>query len=213
MDMGNGWNLNVWSSWAGASRHNGNVSTVDATELDYTIAYKNTFGENCFATNYSVGYRYYDYPKIDSRNGDNTNSTFADMQEGFVEFAMPNLIGSGFVPRYAYYHMWAGRGSSRPSRENWDGPMHNLGLDYNWAFESMPELPMRFSADTIFNDGTGAANVDSDWSHVLWGLSTSFSCPMTGAKVTPGVFYQTSMDDSVNENDEFFGGISYAFSF
>lgn len=212
LDMGNGLNLNVWSSWAGASQHNGAVSTVDATEMDYTVAYKNTFGENCFVTNYTVGWRYYDFIKI--------NSQKADMQEGFVELAWPNLIGSGFVPRYAYYHMWAARSDSFPAQVSAGGPIHDVGLDYNWTFEQMPELPMKASADAVYNDGTGYNAVadtgsapDHDWSHVLWGLSTYFKCPLTGAKVTPGIWYQTSMDDSVNENDEFFGGISYALSF
>jgi len=204
LDMGNGLNLNVWSSWAGASKHNGNISTVDATEMDYTVAYKNTFGENCFVTNYTVGWRYYDFIKI--------NSEAADMQEGFVELAWPNIIGQGFVPRYAYYHMWTARSTDGAAGIE-GGPIHDLGLDYNWTFEQMPELPMKASADAVYNDGTGPDSVDSDWSHVLWGLSTYFKCPLTGAKVTPGIWYQTSMDDSVNENDEFFGGISYALSF
>lgn len=204
LDMGNGLNFNVWSSWAGASKNNGNVSTVDATEMDYTVAYKNVFGEDCFLTNYTVGWRYYDFIKV--------NSEKHDMQEGFIELAMPNLIGQGFVPRYAYYHMWAARSSD--GAQNFDGgPIHDFGLDYNWTFEQMPELPMKASADAVYNDGTGPGNVDSDWSHILWGLSTNFKCPLTGAKVTPGIWYQTSMDSSVNEEDELFSGISYALSF
>ena len=210
LDMGNGWNFNVWSSWAGASKNGGSVSTVDATEMAYTIAYKNTFGENCFVTNYTVGWRYYDWIKIDSKNGDN-EYPLQDMQEGFIELAWPNMIGQGFVPRYAYYHMWQARGDS--GHTFGQGPIHDLGLDYNWTFEQMPELPMKFSADAVYNDGTGYGNVDNDWSHILWGLSTNFKCPITGAKVTPGLFYQTSMEDTVNEEDEFFGGLSYALSF
>jgi hypothetical protein len=72
---------------------------------------------------------------------------------------------------------------------------------------------MKFSADAVYNDGTGADSVDHDWSHILWGLSTSMTCPVTGAKVTPGIWYQTSMEDTVNENDEFWGGLSYALTF
>ncbi len=215
LDMGNGWNFNVWSSFAGASKNDGDVSTVDATQMNYTVSYKNTFGENCFVTNYNIGWRYYDWVKIDSKNGDNENSSLQDMQEGFVELEWPNIIGQGFVPRYAYYHMWQARGDS--GHTFGQGPIHDLGLDYNWTFEQMPELPMKFSTDAVYNDGTGYSNnadgVDSDWSHILWGLSTNFKCPLTGAKITPAVWYQTSMDDSVNENDELFGGISYALTF
>ena len=208
----NGLNFNVWMSYAGASKHNGAISTVDATEYDYTVSYKNTFGEDAYLTNYNVGWRYYDYPKI--------NSEVADMQEGFIELAWPNLIGNGFVPRYAYYHMWAARRTDGAANVN-GGPIHDLGFDYNWTCDSAPELPMKFSWDIVYNDGTGVSTdnqgnshlADHDWSHILWGLSTSFNCPMTGAKVTPGIWYQTSMDDSVNKNDEFWGGLSYSLTF
>jgi hypothetical protein len=36
---------------------------------------------------------------------------------------------------------------------------------------------------------------------------------MTGAKITPAVWYQTSMEDTVNKNDEFWGGLSYTLTF
>jgi hypothetical protein len=213
----NGLNFNVWMSYAGASKHNGSVSTVDATEYDYTVSYKNTFGEDACLTNYNVGWRYYDYPKIDSEK--------ADMQEGFIELAWPNLIGNGFVPRYGFYQMWSARESDKAAEALNGGPngggMHDLGFDYNWTFDSAPELPMKFTWDIWYNDGTGISTdnkgathkADHDWSHILWGLSTNFRCPLTNAKITPAVWYQTSMDDSVNKNDEFWGGLSYNLTF
>jgi uncharacterized protein (TIGR02001 family) len=199
----NGMFFNVWASYAGASKNDGSVSTVDATEYDYTVGYANSFGEDCFVTNYSIGWRFYDY--IDKASND------GDMQEGFVELSWPNLIGNGLTPKYAYYHMWASEGSG-DVRAN-GGPIHVAGMDYNWTFESAPELPMTFSSAAVYNDGTGGQSVDSDWSHILWGLSTNFRCPLTNAKVTPSIWYQTSMDDSVNKNDEFFSGLSYALTF
>ncbi len=207
----NGLFFNVWASYAGASKNDGDISTVDATEYDYTVGYGNSFGEDCYVTDYRIGWRFYDL--IDRASND------GDMQEGFLELAWPNLIGNGFVPRYAYYHMWASEGSGMVRKAG--GPIHVVGMDYNWTFESAPELPMKFSVDTVYNDGTGTfddetgdvCQVDHDWSHVLWGLSTNFRCPLTNAKITPSIWYQTSMDDSVNENDEFFSGLSYALTF
>jgi len=199
----NGLNFNVWSSFAGTSKHDGSVSTVNATEFDYTVSYKNTFGEDACLTNYNVGWRFYDYPSMASND--------ADMQEGFVELAWPNLIGNNITPRYAYYHMWASEGSGL-TRKN-GGPAHVFGVDYTWTFDSAPELPMKFSSDIVYNDGVGGPNVDHEWSHVLWGLSTSFNCPLTGAKITPGIWYQTSMEDTVNTEDEFWGGLSYTLTF
>jgi hypothetical protein len=197
----NGLNFNVWSSWAGASKNDGDISTVDKTQFNYTVSYKNNFGEDCGMTQYNVGWRYYDFTKIDSER--------ADMQEGFIELAWPNIIGNGFVPRYAYYYMWGARSGGEAAQNG--GPIHDLGIDYNWTFESMPELPMKFSVDAVYNDGTGASDVDHDWSHILWGLSTKFD--LAGGKVTPALWYQTSMEDTVNENDEFWGGLSYALTF
>jgi len=207
-----GINLNVWSSFAGASKNDGSHSTVDATEMDYTVSYKNVIEADNLTTNYTVGWRYYDYIKL--------NSEASDMQEGFIELAWPDLIGNGFTPRYAYYHMWAARSSKGAQGFN-EGPIHDLGLDYLWVCDCIPELPLKFSADAIYNDGTGtsidnkanAHQADHDWSHILWGVSTNFRCPLTNAKVTPALYYQTSMDDSVNKNDELFGGISYTLTF
>jgi hypothetical protein len=210
--LDNGLNFNVWSSLPGAAKNDGSISTVDATEFDYTISYKNSYGENEYLTDYTIGWRYYTYPKA--------NHEMSDMQEGFIEMAWPNIIGNGFVPRYAYYQMWAAQRTDGAANLN-GGPMHDLGFDYNWTFDSAPELPMKFSWDIWYNDGTGISTdnrgvthkADHDWSHMLWGLSTNFHCPMTGAKITPAVWYQTSMDDSVNKNDEFWGGLSYTLTF
>lgn len=201
--LDNGLFFNVWSSFAGSSKGDGDVSTVNATQLNYTVGYSNTCGEDQTATSYSIGWRFYDYPSMASND--------ADMQEGFLELAWPNLIGNGITPKYAYYHMWASEGSGAVRAAG--GPIHVMGADYNWTFDGAPELPMTFSSYAVYNDGTGASTVDHDWSHVLWGLSTNFRCPLTNAKVTPGVWYQTSMEDTVNENDEFWGGLSYNLTF
>ncbi len=199
----NGFGVNVWSAQP-TSGGDSDFSQVNATKFDYTVYYKNyMFEDVCWKTDYKVGYRYYDFT--------DEPSTARDMQEGFIELAWPNLIGNGFVPRYAYYHMWPGRGSSTPSREDWDGPIHDLGFDYNWTFESMPELPMKFSWDIVYNDGTGCEDVDHDWSHMAYGISTAIKA--LGGTITPGVWYQNSFEKTVNEEDELWGGVSYTLSF
>lgn len=210
----NGFGANVWSAQP-TSGGDSSFSQVNATEFDYTVYYKNYLFEDdvCWRTDYKVGYRYYDFVKVDSET--------ADMQEGFIELAWPNLIGNGFVPRYAYYHMWPGRGCSDPSYYNWGGPIHDLGFDYSWTFEGMPELPMKFTWDVVYNDGTGASYQDGkgtvgaehDWSHMAYGISTAIKCPLTGGTITPGIWYQNSFESSVNNEDELWGGVSYTLSF
>jgi hypothetical protein len=93
-----------------------------------------------------------------------------------------------------------------------------MGFDYGFTLDQAPELPMTFSWDIVYNDGTGQIdaidlNPDSDWSHMVWGLKTAMTCPMTGAKIVPAVYFQNSFDDSVNDEDELWASISYAFSF
>ncbi|MBN2513258.1 MAG: hypothetical protein JXB18_10000 [Sedimentisphaerales bacterium] len=200
-DFGNGFNFNIWSAQPGSSGGN-SFSTVNATEFDYTLSYKNIIWEDgCLRTDYKVGYRFYDFTDMASND--------ADMQELFMELAWPNMMGNGFTPRYAYYHMWNSEGNGLVRKAS--GPIHALGLDYVWTFEQAPELPMKLSADLVYNDGTGNGTVDHDWSHVVWGLSTSIEA--LGGKITPGVWYQNSMEDTVNTEDELWSGISYSISF
>jgi hypothetical protein len=60
-----------------------------------------------------------------------------------------------------------------------------------------------------YNDGILGA--DHDWSHATLGLSTSFELePVT---LTPFLNYQISMDESVNDEDEIYGGISITLDF
>ena len=83
-----------------------------------------------------------------------------------------------------------------------------------------PEQVFTLSMDAVYNDGTYAtwnstrySGVDHDWSHILWGLSTDIRCPYTGGTITPAIYYQTSMEDSVNEEDELWTGISFSMKF
>jgi hypothetical protein len=197
LDLGGGFHANVWASYAGSS------GFVNSTEYDYTLYYASSILDDCYKTDYKFGWRYYDFIDTGSQN--------ADMQEVFLEFAMPQLIGGGFVPHGAIYHMWkarSGGGVNLPT-----GEIYVMGFDYNWKFEQAPDLPMTFSWDIVYNDGVGYDGVDHDWSHMLWGLKTNFKCPLTGATVTPAVYFQNSFDSSVNNEDELFAGLSYSLSF
>jgi len=93
---------------------------------------------------------------------------------------------------------------------NTEGFIHVFGLGYDIEVVEL-ENPLSFSAALVYNDGTYGGGIDHDWSHILWGVSTSFDCgPGT---FSPAIYYQTSMDDSVNTEDEFWCGISYGLSF
>ncbi|MHC4881825.1 MAG: TorF family putative porin [Planctomycetota bacterium] len=209
LDLGSGFSANIWMSYAGSSgTTDGGLSRVNLTEYNYTLAYDGTAYEDCpWKTNYQFGWRYYDY--IDTPSKDN------DVQEVFLTGEMPALTGCGAVPHFGVFQMWeATKGASKATTgRDYSGTIYLMGFSYGFTLDQAPELPMTFTWDIVYNDGTGGEDVDHDWSHMVWGLKTSMTCPMTGAKVVPAVYFQNSFDDSVNNEDELWASISYAFSF
>lgn len=206
-----GFSLNVWSSFAGSSSGsrpgNPDFSTVDLEEWNYTVAYTNAIREGeTSQVNYAAWWTYYDYP--------DTASIDADMQEVALSMSMPNVLACEWVPSYTVISMWPAQGGGKSNENGGNresgGFIHVVGLNKNFTCP-MSEQILNFGVDATFNDGTGGTEVDHDWSHLTWNLSTSYD--MAGGILTPSVHYQTSMDDSVNENDELWAGISYAMTF
>lgn len=199
-----GLGLNVL--WIRANSTSNGSGHEAGEELHYTLTYDNSLFENeTYATNYQVGWTYYDFPHVSSEN---------DLQEMFATLSLPEICPEGVVPSYTIIKMWASEGLS-PSREI-SGWFHVLGLDYDLTLEGLlPEIPeqiLHLSAAMWYNGGAAAAGVDHDWSHAVFGVSTDFDL---GYDLTlrPGVYYQSSWDDSVNPSDEFWCsvGMSYAF--
>ncbi|MHC5163017.1 MAG: TorF family putative porin [Planctomycetota bacterium] len=210
----NGFSANVWMSMPVGSGENDAGGSINdqLTEFDYTLAYSNSILEDALQTNYSVGWRYYDFTKTSTKDN--------DMQEVFVEFAMPNLVGNGFTPRGAWYQMWNSKSGGANSGAG--GSIFAMGFGYDFTLEQAPELPMNFSWDIVYNGGTGAqtvapkyqgSGVDHDWSHMVFGLSTAIDCPVTSGKIVPAVYWQNSFEDTVNNSDELWAGISFTMEF
>jgi uncharacterized protein (TIGR02001 family) len=198
VDLGGGFSATTWMSYAGAS------GAVDGTEYNYILAYDGSVLEDSvWKTNYSFGYTYFDF--ID------TSSKDADTMEVFLTGSMPALTGCGVVPHFAVFQGWTAK--SGGANNDYGGTIYLVGFGYDFMLDEAPELPMSFSWDIVYNDGTGGSTVDHDWSHMVWGLSTSMTCPATGGTLAPGVYFQNSFDDSVNNEDELWAGISYSFSF
>ncbi len=207
----NGLNLGVWGSWAGSSQGGASFSTVDATELNYIVGYNGTVnGGEALQVDYALTYVYYDFIDQPTRN--------ADTHEVSLSIALPQIIGCGLVPRYTAAYLWDVR-SGGPARDV-TGWIHEFGLDYNWIvgeiFPNNPQQIITFSWDITYNDGAGsmypAKQVEHDWSHMTWGVTTEIGVPW-GGTFRPGLYYQTSMEDSVNKNDEFWVGLSYGLKF
>ena len=200
---GSGFSTKIWGTWLGGPT-NGAEWAGPTEKLEYSLTYANSLNKGDAAQlDYALTYTYADYYT--------TASEDFDYQDLALTLALPK-VHCMFVPHYTVAYSWSGRPGPTTGWLNSgsEGFVHIVGLDYN--FEAA-ELPMTLSANAIYNDGTYGQAVDHDWCAIVWGLSTAFKCPVTGAKVTPGIYYQTSMDDSVNENDEFWTTISYKFSF
>jgi len=195
-----GFSFNLWTSYAGS----GGNGRVNLTEYDYTLAYGDTLFEGeTYATNFTANYIYYDFIDQPTRA--------ADAQELGVAFAWPNICPMGVVPSYYVGKIWASRSNSSLAK-NYEGWVHVFGLGYDLAVPGIIDTAdqiINVSAAAVYNDGYAVA--EHDWSHIVWGASTSIDYgPGT---FTPAIYYQTSMDDAVNTEDEFWTSMSYTISF
>jgi peptidoglycan hydrolase CwlO-like protein len=204
-----GFSFNVWASYAGSSGTD-RVSTVNATEWNYTVSYGNTmFEDKRYQADWSVSWIYYDYPDMPSED--------ADAQEFNMSMEFPNLCPIGTVPHYTFGRIWPSKGDGAVA--DIGGWFHEFGISYDWAVEGF--LPYNdtqvfsLSWDITYNDGYAGSDVDHDWSHMTWAVGTDIMLGEDGkyGSFTPAIYYQTSMDDSVNDEDEFWVGLSYSYTF
>lgn len=203
-----GLSFGLWSSFAGAS-----TPGHEDEEWRYTLTYANSvFDGEQYETDYAVSWVYYDFPDATSWD--------YDMQEFNLALSWPEICPAGMVPSYTIASLWPSFGGHENRAVS--GFIHIFGLGYDYSVPGFlpdnPEQMLHLSAELVYNDGAGIGNrfarggsVDHDWSHILWGVSTSVDLPY--GSLTPAVYYQTSMEDSVNSEDELWVGISYGFSF
>lgn len=206
---GTGFGATVFSSRANRS------GFENCEELDITLYYYNSlFKGETYATNYRIGWVYYNYP-------DNPRKTFG-MQEVFASFSWPNICPIGIIPNYTVARAWPSESSSAVSDNG--GWAHVFGLGYDVAVPGFipgtPEQTFHLSAAAIYNDSIGpgcpgsigGSSVDHDWSHAVFGISTDFDLS-NNLTFTPGIYYQASMDDSVNDEDETWYSLSMKYKF
>lgn len=200
---GTGFSSTVWSCWALSS------GSEDQEEMDYITTYSGSFLKDTpCATDYSVNWTCYDYPNIGSK--------YKDMQEIGAGFSWPNLIvigGNPLVPSYYVGGLWPAK-SDAVNRKT-GGWVHILGLGYDLSVSDLlieGRIQMiNLSAEMVYNGGMGGDRIDHDWSHVVLGASTSIA--VGDIAIRPELNYQISMDDSVNEENELWCGLSISYSF
>ncbi|HLB73523.1 MAG TPA: hypothetical protein VJJ98_05855 [Sedimentisphaerales bacterium] len=198
---GTGFGLNTW--W---SRANGS-GFENSEEIDYTLYYWNSlFEDEPYATECTIGWVYYSYPDEPKR--------VANTQEVYASLSWPNIWPGGLVPCYTIVSTWPSESGSDVS--DYSGWVHILGLCYDLTVPGFlpgtKEQILHFSTEAVYNDGAYGAEIDHDWSHAVFGISTSFDLGGNLA-FTPGFYYQSSWDDSVNTSDEYWTSLSLTYTF
>lgn len=194
---------------------NPGYSFENLEELNFTLTYSNSCLEyETYATNYTIGWRYYEYP-------DNP-SDLIDAQEMFASLSWPEICPAGVVPSYTLVRLWkseSGHPSSLPATTTNDisGWIHIAGLGYDMSVEDLlPDLPeqiLHLSAAFVWNDGACAAGVDHDFSHAVLGASTDFDLG-NNLTLTPGAYWQMTSEDTVNtQHDLLWASLGLKYSF
>lgn len=196
--MGSGFHLE-------AIGHRANSSGYELGERwDYSPYYMGMFNaEDTLETRYIVGYRYFNYPDLSSHTRGSV-----DLQEMYAGFAFPRLLGvQGLVPGYVVVKGWPSNsgtfvGASNPNGGTYSGWAHVFMLDYAMPMSGLtaetPQQTLNFHVETVFNDGVdprpGGGYTDSDWTHVLMGVSTNFDLG-NNVIFTPAIYHQVTMED------------------
>jgi hypothetical protein len=188
---------------------------------DGTVYYQNgLFGGETFATNFRLGYVYYYYPKP------NYGMT-QDLMEGHAVLSWPNLLPiKGLQPSYAFAYMLPGMKNHWAEFVNADfgdnstGMFHIAMLDYAFTvpalLASMDDQAIKLHSEVVYNSGVSpfGNEVKSGFSDAVVGASTDFAF---GANrniiLTPFVYYQFSVEETVNPDNELWGGISLKYAF
>jgi hypothetical protein len=194
--FGTGFSINVWGSSACGS------GFVNSDEVDYSVAYGNSlFNDSIFKTDYEIRWVYYNYFRISSKEADSAEFDFS--------FSWPEIFSFGLTPTYMLSYLYSASSDSPAARLEMEGCAHTFGFTYD-INEPQTQLPLTFSWDITYNDGQGEG-VAHDWSHITWGVSTSID--VGPGSFTPAIYYQTSMENSINTEDEFWTSLSYTMSF
>ncbi|MHC4482703.1 MAG: hypothetical protein ACYSW4_04065 [Planctomycetota bacterium] len=182
----------------------------------------NLFEGETYATNYKLGWVYYGFPDESRSGSESARCKAADMQEFFAAFSWPDICPAGVVPSYTILTMWPSEGDSATHKNA--GYAHVVGLGYDLTVPGLlsetPEQIIHFSAEAVYNDGVApgvvvnaaSGTVDHDWSHAVFGVSTGFDLG-NNLTFTPGFYYQSSWEDTVNPEDEYWVSLGIAYKF
>jgi len=196
-------NLDLYGTGFGVSveGHRANSSGYeDGERWDYTLFYKNAFfGGESYATQYMLGWRYFNFPNMSSQE--------FDLQEIHAVLSWPEILpAEGLVPTYVLVKLWPSESGSTVGG-NASGFAHIFMLDYGLPIEGLlpdvPEQVLRLHSEIVFNDGVDprGIGVDHDWTNAVFGIATDFELA-ENVTLTPGIYHQITMDKTINEDSD-----------
>lgn len=183
--------------------------------LPITVYYENK--AYAHDIDYQFGWTYYAHP--------DEPKDASDMQELYGAFAFPSALGHNLTPSYTIAYLWPARSKSHVSSNS--GWMHIFGLTYTTPVAGMgidgADQDVRLISELVYNGGVAPGSaagkngyltrgVDHDWSHVVFGVETDYRLSST-LSLTPGLYFQSSMDSSVNGSDEYWAALSLKYTF
>jgi hypothetical protein len=192
--------------------HRANSSGFEDRERwDYTLYYQNSlFAKEPAATQFRFGWVYYDYPELNEDESLN-------LQEAHLLLSWPSILPvQGLCPTYELIKMWPAKSDSvlPDSASGW---MHIFMLDYGFALPGMAPRTrtlVKLHSEIIYNDGLTITparprndwtvvhpNPDHDWSNAVFGVSTDLEV-IKDFVFTPAVYYQTTLNNTINEDDD-----------
>ena len=201
---GTGFGLKVIEFRANSSNFENGV------KRDYRVYYAGRFFEDStYVTNYKVTWMYHSFI--------NQPRSVADNQELETAFWWPNILPGGLVPSYVAALGWPAK--SNAANRNMGGWAHIFGLSRDLVIPSLEDQVFHLSAIVVYNDGVGPGcggrgptSVDHDFSHAVFSVSTEYDIS-ANLTFTPGLYYQSSWDDSVNTQDEYWVSLGMSYKF
>lgn len=161
-----------------------------------------------YATNIVANYFYYGRPELAERKNDS--------QEIGTTFFWPRAfkLGDGcLTPSYYIGYIWASRsGANNQGCEGW---LHVFGCAYDFEVSNFwgegKNQAFKLFGDITYNDGFAGAAIEHEFSHAVLGISTDIK--KGNFTFTPFVNYQISMEDTLNNEDELWCGLSTTYRF
>lgn len=213
LDLGRGWGVS-------AKGHRANSDGFENAERwDYTLFYNTQFfRDERYMMNCRFDYVYYNYPDMSSHT-----EASIDLQELNGIFSFPKITGvKGLVPTYILVRLWpsnssspVGSGGAGDAASGW---AHIFCLDYPLEMEcpfTSGTRVFNLHFETVYNDGVhpvAGQQADQDWSNAVFGVTTDFQVA-ENCTLTPGMYYQSSWDDTVNDEDEYWATLGMRYKF